>query len=319
MAKLGIRGTTGLLLGAVALAATMTKSAVFADAQEKAAVTRAFEVATIKRSPPLNGGAIFIRAGGLRGSQWTATGVTLLMLLRNAYGQRFPMEAQFIGAPSWAGTDRFDVVAKSESAPPADQVGPMLQTLLADRFKLQVHSETRELPVFVLVVERADRKLGPKMRPTEVDCQAIMDAQKRGDGAPAPPSSPPAPPNLDVPPPPCTMMMMMGSGSSRLRSGGLTLAQLVSNLSQATGRPVLDRTGLTGYYTVDIEYAREPGVGNGPLGRLPPEALAGPVAAPSDVPSVFVAVQEQLGLKLEARREPVEVLVIDRVEPPTED
>ena len=131
MPKLGIRCATGLLLGVVALAAT-TWSAVLADAQEKAAATRAFEVATIKRSPPLNGGAIFIRGGGLRGSQWTATGVTLLMLLRNAYGQRFPMEAQYIGAPSWAETDRFDVVAKAESAPAADQVGPMLQTLLAD-------------------------------------------------------------------------------------------------------------------------------------------------------------------------------------------
>jgi uncharacterized protein (TIGR03435 family) len=318
MAKLGIRRTTGLLLGAVTLAAT-TRSAVLADAQEKAAVTTAFEVATIKRSPPPNGGVMFFRGGGLRGSQWTATGVTLLMLLRNAYGERFPMEAQYIGAPSWAQNDRFDVVAKAESVPAADQVGPMLQTLLADRFKLQVHTETRELPVFALVLARADRKLGPKMGPTDVDCQAIMDAQKRGDGAPPFPPSAPAPPNLDAPPPPCSMMMMMGIASSRLRSGGMTLPQLVSNLSQATGRPVLDRTGLSGYYTVDVEYAREPGAGNGPLGRLPPEALAGPGTAPSDVPSVFVAVQEQLGLKLEARREPVEVLVIDRIEPPTED
>jgi uncharacterized protein (TIGR03435 family) len=146
------------------------------------------------------------------------------------------------------------------------------------------------------------------MRSAGVDCDALREAQRQGT-VPAPARREPGKPL-----PPCTTTIGFGS-FARIESGGMTIAQLVSALSQSTGRPVIDRTGLSGYFALKLEFAADAGVGS-PLGPPPP----GPVpAAPPDTPSLFAAIQEQLGLKLDARREPTEVLVIDRAEQPAPD
>jgi uncharacterized protein (TIGR03435 family) len=296
-----------------------------------------FEVASVKRTPPVApGGAVSIRLGGLRGNRWSADGVTLLMLVRSAYGPRYAMQGQIVGGPSWVETDRFTVTAVADGVPTPEDAQAMLRTLLAERFKLVVREEQREMAVYALTIAGGDRKPGRQLTPVDVDCEALMEARRRGDGPPAAPP-PPAP---DGAAPPCSTMMMMGAqGMMRIRSGGATIAQLAQTLSSAAGRPVLDRTGLSGAFAYELEFAREPGAST-PFGGPPVPLSAGPVVAgpqgvpagggavnpgspggtpPSDLPSVFAAVDEQLGLKLEARRAPADVLVIVSAEPPTAD
>src|SRR5690606_8488471 len=100
-------------------------------------VAPAFEVASVRRTPPVGpGGAVSIRIGGLQGNRWSADGVTLLMLIRSAYGQRYAMQGQIVGGPSWVETDRFAVTAVAEGVPTQEDAQAMLRTLLADRFKL---------------------------------------------------------------------------------------------------------------------------------------------------------------------------------------
>jgi uncharacterized protein (TIGR03435 family) len=148
----------------------------------------------------------------------------------------------------------------------------------------------------------------PTGTPTIVVCGALREAQRQGT-APAPARREPGKPL-----PPCTTTIGFGS-FARIESGGMTIAQLVSALSQSTGRPVIDRTGLSGYFALKLEFAADTGVGS-PLGSPPPGPLP---AASVDTPSLFAAIQEQLGLELDARREPIEVLVIDGVEQPMPD
>ena len=166
----------------------------------------------------------------------------------------------------------------------------MMRNLLTDRFKLVVHREQREMPVYVLVTARADKTLGPRMRPVDVDCAAEVAramAARRG-GAP-----PPSDPNKM---PLCGMRTRPGNVMAR----GTTLQQLTRNLSQFLGRAVVDRTGLNGTFDLDLEWSPEQ-------------------TADATGPSIFTAVQEQLSLKLESQRAPVDVLVIDRVERPSPD
>jgi uncharacterized protein (TIGR03435 family) len=197
-------------------------------------------------------------------------------------------DIQVTGGPGWINSDRFDIVAKAEGNPSTD-ARLMLRTLLADRFKLMVHHETRELPVYALVIARRDGKLGPQLRPSNLaDCLA------------APKLSTPSDPNAAV-----------RCGGGFLRTGELgaramefsTLATTVSNLAD---RPVVDRTGLTGTFDWNLQWTadRSPS----PTGDRSTDSV-----------SLFTALQEQLGLKLEPTRGPVDVLVIDHVERPIED
>ena len=210
---------------------------------------------------------------------------------------------QMVGAPGWINTDRYSIRATVPKGVPPAAMSVMMLNLLKDRFQLATHIETREQPIFHLVVARSDGRLGPDLKPTSADCQATIAerqaAEKRG--------GPPPLPDRD------------GCGSGRTGPGLLTrrggrIAQLVSPLSDLTGRPVIDRTGLTGLYDFTLEFAYE--------GRMP--GLMGALGAPPapvdpDAPSLSAALQEQLGLKLEAARSPVEVVVIDRFEKPTVD
>jgi uncharacterized protein (TIGR03435 family) len=199
--------------------------------------------------------------------------------------------SRIVGGPSWFATERFDIVAKppATAAPApiqAEQVLARLRTLLAQRFKLSVHRETREVPIYLLVIDRKDGQPGQRLRPAPLDCDARA-AQ-----------APPGTPGLSI----CGVDRAPGRSAGRT----MTLVQLTGTLESIVDRPVFDRTGLQGIYDWDLEWTPAPG-----------EPGAAPPVNP-DAPSIFTAVQEQLGLRLESARAPVDVLVIDGVDRPAE-
>jgi len=264
-----------------------------------------FEVASVKKSMPSGTGPIMVGAGIRRGDRWAAGFATLRMLVQAAQAPRYQMEGLIVGGPGWIDTDHFDIDAKMAPGTTVDDMRAMAQALLADRFKLAVHAETRDLQVYALVLARSDGKLGAQLRPTDVACEALRAARQSGTAPPA------ALPKPGEPMAPCSTRLRFGP-VSRIESSGMRIAQLVGFLSLTTGRPVIDHTGLSGDFAVAVEFSAEPGAAQlGPPGNAAP--------APADTPSLFTAVQDQLGLKLDSRREPTEVLVIDRAEQPTPD
>ena len=214
---------------------------------------------------------------------------------------------QMVGAPGWINTERYSIRAKQPAGLPFTAMPVMLLNLLKDRFQLATHLETREQPIFHLVLARSDGRLGPDLKPTPAECQAAIAERLAAVKSGAPPSFNP------------NAQCGSGRNSPGLISGsGGSIAQLVPMLADLTSRPVIDKTGLTGIYDYTLKFAfegRMPGV-MGPLG-VPAGALA-PTVDP-DAPSLSAALQEQLGLKLEGARGPVEVVVIDKFERPTLD
>ena len=279
-----------------------------------------FEVASVK---PNKSGDGRVMMGFQPGGRYSATGITVRMLINQAYRiQPF----QLLGGPDWLGSDRFDIIAKAEGDIVPGPTGPlplMLRSLLADRFKLAVHTETREMPVYALVKARSDGRLGPQLTPSEVDCAAA-----RGRGGPPPSgnpggpgapgfrgTNPPAPPIFgDGGRPPCGQFV----GPANIAAGGVTMAQLANLLSGRVQRIVVDRTGMTGNYDLELSWTPDQMPQGPPPGALPQGVPSLPPIDPNG-PSLFTAIQEQLGLKLESTRGPVDVVVIDRVERPTED
>jgi uncharacterized protein (TIGR03435 family) len=270
-----------------------------------------FEVASIK---PNRSGGGQVSIGIQPGGRLTATNVTVRELIRLAY-QVQPF--QILGGPSWLNSDRFDIQAKAESEFPAGGAlvpgaGPgvpqrMLQSLLADRFKLVVRPETREMPTYDLVLARRDGSLGDKLKSSSIDCAGIAAARGRGGAPPAPPA-----PGGRGGAGGCGMRI----GPGVLNGNGVSMVFLANSLSQMVQRIVNDKTGLTGNYEFEVAFTPE-GPQPGPGGPAP----GAPVAPPVDpnAPSIYTAVQEQLGLKLESSRGQVSVLTIDRLEPPTPD
>jgi uncharacterized protein (TIGR03435 family) len=268
------------------------------------ATSPSFEVATVK---PNKSGEPFIRFGLQPGGRFSAINVPLKELIRVAYNvQVFQIE----GGPGWITTDRFDVTAKAEGdLPPMGpgQTGPiqlMMQNLLAERFGLKVRRETKEMPIYALVLARTDGKLGPKIEPSTLDCVAIM--RGRGAGAGGRGTPPPVPRPGERP----ECGMFMGPGS--VGAGGVSLDQFAQMLSGRTQRIVQNKTGLTGNYSFSLEFTPD---------QMPPGGpqINGAPAIDPNGPSLFTAVQEQLGLKLDSQRGPVEMLVIDNVSQPTAD
>ena len=257
----------------------------------------AFEVASVK---PNTSGDGRVMLGVQPGGRFTATNVPLRMLLRQAYDVQ---DFQVVGGPDWLASDRFDVIAKApEGEITFELMRPMLRTLLAERFKLRVHNETREMPVYDLVKARSDGTLGPNLTPSTVDCATALGGRQGGGPPPAPPQ-----PGQRVD---CGFIIGLG----RMSVGGMPIEQLARDLSPMVGRVVLDKTGLTGNYSYELTYAPEQ------LGGGPPPLLNGaPPTFDPNLPSIFTALQEQLGLKLDSARGPVEVLVIDRAERPVAD
>lgn len=252
-----------------------------------------FEAASIKRNTSGGPGGPYLQ---IEGSQLVVVNNNLFTIIRTSWNIQ---PNQIRGGPDWVRSEgeRFDITAKIPDGTRRDQVRPMAQALLAERFKLKVHRETRELPVYALVMARLDRKLGPQIVAAAFDCKSYLAALSRGERV--------------APPPPNGDKLVCGSkmAPGRILAGGIQIADLAGVLSNFVGgRPVVDRTGLTGDYEFDLTWT--------------PEALPGPsaesfVRVDPNGPSLFTAVQEQLGLKLEATTGPVEVLVIDSAERPT--
>lgn len=261
-----------------------------------------FEVASVRENTADDGKVMIgIQPGG----RFTAVNVALWDLIRQAFAVQ---RTQIVGAPDWTERARYDIVAKAEAdiprTTPGTPVGPlnfMMQDLLEDRFKLRAHRETREMPIYALVVARADGKFGAGLQPSTVDCAAM-----RGRGGRE--GMPPAPP-----PPGQRPMCGMRMGPHEVLASGVPLVQLTQVLSQLTQRIVVDRTGLTGNFDIDLTFTPDR-LPQGP----PPPGVPLPSIDPNG-PSLFTALQEQLGLKLDSDRATVDVLVIDHVERPTPD
>jgi uncharacterized protein (TIGR03435 family) len=226
---------------------------------------------------------------------FSATNVSLQMILREAYGVE---DDEIIGAPSWVKSDNFDIEAKVDGSD-VDQLGKlgfeqrklMFRPLLADRFKLKFHYETRELPVYVLTIA----KNGPKLKESQPD-----------------PAGPPGPAGMRGK----HMMRLMGMG--HLEAQGISVTLLTHELSRQLGRTVIDKTGLTGNYDFGLQWT--PDLGTGPTFKGPqggPSAGDNGAAPDASGPTIFTAIQEQLGLKVESQKGPVRVMVIDHVEPPS--
>ena len=252
-----------------------------------------FEVVSIK---PNKSGELRTTIQGMQpGGRFTATNWTLRMLIRMAYRLQ---EFQMSGGPKWIDSDRFDIVAKADRVYTPAQLPAMIQTLLAERFKLAVHTESRDLRLYALVVASRDGKLGPRIHPSNVDCAALS-----ASGAPPPPFVPGKVP-------PCATET---SGGRHMIANGMTMSRLAVALSISAKGIVVDQTGLSGGFDLELEWTPESPT------PAPPDA-AGAGDRPADPgPSIFTAVQEQLGLKLDPQRGPVVVTIIDSAEQPTPD
>jgi uncharacterized protein (TIGR03435 family) len=228
--------------------------------------------------------------------------VPLRFLIRSAYQVQ---DEQIVDAPSWIAAEHFDIIAKAPGEiprPTPGNPGPfplMMRSLLVERFKLVVHRETREFPAYALELARRDGRPGPQLHASTVDCSAIAAARGR-NGAP-PPSGNERP------------QCGIRAAGGQMMAGGIPLSQLTTLLSSMVQRVVIDKTGLTGNFDFELKWTPD---------RMPPGAPSGTPALPANdpnAPSIFTALQEQLGLKLESAKNLVEVLVIDHVERPTPD
>ena len=271
----------------IALCLLLTSTAILAQ-------NPAFEVASVK---PNRSGDFRRGIGPEPGGRFGAVNVTLRDLVALAYGvSNSDADLRVLGGPDWIARARFDIAAKAAAAMEPSQYPALVKTLLVERFKLETHEETRELPAYALVRARANGELGPRLQKSEVDCDARRAAAKGGAPLPQPASGPV-----------CTGRSIPGT----ITATALSLASLAGNLTRFAGRTVVDETGLAGYYNYELRWTPE----------QPPEPRLGeppPVVDPNG-PSLQTALQEQLGLKLESRRVSMKVVVIDRAELPTAD
>jgi uncharacterized protein (TIGR03435 family) len=225
-------------------------------------------------------------SGGFQaGGRYSVTNYTLRALIAAAY-LRPQVNPNFLieGGPAWIDADHFDVEAKAAEEFAAGPDGPnaprrvMLQSLLAERFKLKVHHETRQGQIFALTLARNDRRLGPNLKVSTADCSVPQNCAPR-----------------------------IGPGSLTLT--GVPLAQLVSLLPRFVDRIVIDSTGLTERYDLQLTWTP------GPVEWIAPGNSENP---PSDGASLPSALREQLGLRLQSQTGPIDILVIDSAERPSE-
>jgi uncharacterized protein (TIGR03435 family) len=314
-----------------------------------------FEVVSIKPSAPLGGGGPIRVGGGARGDRYTMSNANLRMLLQQAYSKNSNAgpggQVQLIGGPSWMDSDRFDIQATADCSGGVlsrEKLQLMIQSMLEDRFQLKAHTETRELPTYNLVVA----KDGPKIKASEDQTPPNLAG---GGGPPQPcaPASATAAPPTPPPPPPSPlgpggergallnpnvamvprggMAIMFTPAGLVLRGTAVPVSTLVGSLQQQIGRPVIDKTGLKGLFDFILQFSQEglntPGLPGAPIPVGPPGGGAGPAivggggpapaTAGDPVPSIFTAIQD-LGLRLESAKGPVEVLVIDSAQKPPE-
>jgi bla regulator protein blaR1 len=240
---------------------------------------KVFDISTVKPNAANDNRVMLqIQPGG----RFNATGVTLKMLMTEAYNVR---DFQISGGPGWMDTERWDIVAKAEGVEgqlPIDELRPMLRVLLEERFQLKVRRETREMPVYALVVGKSGSKL-------------VATSGESGKGP----------------------QIRFGRGSFDAKK--IPIKMLLQPLGQMLGRPVIDKTDLTGEYDIHLTWTPEQGQGAPIAGHVPPANGPGDaVASDPGGPSIFTAVQEQLGLRLDSSKAPAETILIDHVEKPAE-
>ena len=268
----------------------------------------AFEVATIKPNPSTQDAAHGRMGVGYKpGGRMIATNAPLRLLIRFAYaahdspyqGHSDPLGAsQVIGGPAWIDSEGYDIEAKPESNTDQTHAWLMLQTLLADRFRLALHRETRELPVYNLTAKKSGLKLPPAK---DITCLSFL-----------PGTTPqPMPGTSDCGYAP----LFLSSTGLRIEGSKLHMADLVRGLARALGQPVLDKTGFTGEFDLDLNYTDEDVTKS--LGSAAPDDADGNRLPAGPNLSIVFAAMDQLGLKLQQAKGPVEVLVVDHAERPT--
>jgi uncharacterized protein (TIGR03435 family) len=252
----------------------------------------AFEVASVKRSPPVEDGTLPTPGTAQASGRWFARKVPLRLLLQSVHGLR---RGQVVGGPSWVDSELFDIEARAPAGTPAKQLRLMVEALLTNRFRLRTRTDEQQTSTYALVLARPDGRLGAGLRPTAADCSAGRlqpGGAKSADG-------------LFL----CggvSVRIVDGVRQVRLRGYSLPEFLRMALADPILGRTTVDRTGLAGYFDIDIDYVMPP-----PLGAADPR--------PVDGPPLVEAVETQLGLKFERRDERVQVLVIDHAELPDPD
>ena len=248
----------------------------------------AFEVASVK----LNNSGTTRSFGGPKRGHFIQSG-TLRQLIQAAYRRGGFEIRQVSGGPKWMDTDHFDIDATVDGSlslaalylpdgkGSAGLAYLMLRSLLADRFKLIIHTETQQLPIYALTVVRRDNTLGSQLRKSDVDCDAVLAETAR--------TGRPVPPRAQGQMPPCSTQTSPG----HIAENAISMSQLAELLSQFAERETHDQTNLHGNFDVTLDW--------------------------TDDLSIFTAIQEQLGLKLEPSRGPVDVIVVEHAETPTPD
>jgi uncharacterized protein (TIGR03435 family) len=232
------------------------------------------------------------------------------MLVRMAY--RLGLTDEIVGGPPWIDTDGFDVDARPAKAVTLAESSYMMRTLLAERFKLVARRESREGPVYALVLTRRDGALGPQIKRPAGECVMSIPAFARSDANALDPAKQVAWPPPGRPGRRCGV----GPDGDTMKAGSVTMTTLVTLLTPLMDRPVVDKTGLTGNFDFDLRYD---GAASSFLGRGRATAVAPDVPSdPARAPSIFTALQEQLGLRLDAQRGAVDVLALISAELPTE-
>jgi len=262
---------------------------IVASLRAQAPAPPAFDVASVKPNHSLEVGT---KLGFQPGGRFVAMKVRLRALIAAAYGMPQPLPTfRVIGGPGWVDEETFDIAAKSDAGLEAGwsvKGGLMLRALLAERFHLQVHWETREQPAYALVPARRDRKGGAQLRPSSAsDCASA--SENPGDAVRV------------------MAATRAGGTTMHIRARCILLERLAQLLENPLRRVVVDRTGLTDMFSLDLDFA----------GNIASASAA--ADSVGDTPSLSTALQEQLGLKLDSVRAPVDLLVVDRVERPTPD
>jgi len=286
-----------MLLTTVAVFVTLTGVAIAQDNPpgKESAPAPKFDVASIK---PVAPGARMIPSRSLPGGAVDLHDITVEELIVNTW-HIFPY--QVLGAPAWIHTAAYDISAKPETAAKPGDVNLMLQALLKDRFGLAMHHETRTLPIYALVTASKDGMLGPSLVASKEGGCVV-----RIPGNPLPPRPDPAKPATR----PCGLLM---TRPRKLSGAAVPIVVLAEQFALRLGRTVVDMTGLKGNYDIDLEWTADEGA----FPIL--EGLSSEPVPPPDPQgqTILTALKERLGLKIESRRAPVDVIVIDHVERPS--
>jgi len=256
----------------------------------------AFAVASVKRNQDVGGSSKGVQIGP---EQLEAIWIPVQALVIQAFDVS---ASRLVGLPDWTRTERYDIRAKTSGPASRQEVLAMLQTLLADRFSMKVHRETRDMDVYALVVAKPGG-LGTKLQRVMVDCETNKLASGSGPGLFPSDARPPCGNTVSN----ARTVLDGGPSLVRNRFAAVTMERVASALV-STARPVIDKTGLTGTFDVELEYLSQ---GVAPATTTDKEVLNGS--------SLRDALRDQLGLELRPERDPVEYLVIDSLQRPTPD